>query len=77
VYWTSPVGSHPDAPAELGLSDMAGNVFERCNDRFECSLGTVSEIDPVGPGSGDSRVVHGGSWNCKRLNNPILIHTSA
>ena len=27
VYWTTPVGSYPDAPEVLGLSDMAGNLF--------------------------------------------------
>jgi formylglycine-generating enzyme required for sulfatase activity len=62
VGWTSPVGSYPDAPASLDLSDMAGNVWEWCNDWHVCSLGTVAVSDPVGPTTGSYRVFRGGSW---------------
>ncbi|MBD3349498.1 MAG: SUMF1/EgtB/PvdO family nonheme iron enzyme [Candidatus Eisenbacteria bacterium] len=62
VGWTSPVGSYPDAPAALGLSDMAGNVWEWCNDWHECDLGTGSETNPAGEESGPYRVFRGGSW---------------
>jgi formylglycine-generating enzyme required for sulfatase activity len=61
VGWTSPVGSYPDAPASLGLSDMAGNVWEWCNDWYTCNLGTSPATDPTGPGSGTDRGVRGGS----------------
>jgi formylglycine-generating enzyme required for sulfatase activity len=63
VGWTAPVGSYPDAPAALGLSDMAGNVWEWCNDWHQCSLGTSPASDPPGPASGSSRVLRGGSWD--------------
>jgi len=62
VGWTSPVGSYPDGPAALGLSDMTGNVWEWCNDWWVCSLGTTPTADPVGPASGSYRVLRGGSW---------------
>ena len=62
VRWTSPVGSYPDAPAPLGLSDMAGNLWEWCNDWHVCNLGTETISDPVGETSGISRVLRGGSW---------------
>jgi len=62
VGWTSPVGSYPGAPAALGLSDMAGNVWEWCNDWHVCYLGTTAVTDPTGPSSGSSRVGRGGSW---------------
>ncbi|MFC1572854.1 SUMF1/EgtB/PvdO family nonheme iron enzyme [Candidatus Eisenbacteria bacterium] len=62
VGWTSPVGSYPDTPQALGLSDMAGNMFEWCNDWRLCYLGTSPVTDPTGPGSGIHRVLHGGSW---------------
>jgi formylglycine-generating enzyme required for sulfatase activity len=62
VGWTAPVGSYPDAPPSLGLSDMAGNVWEWCNDWFLCDLGTSTDIDPVGQPGGAYRVVRGGSW---------------
>ena len=60
--WTSPVGSYPDAPASLGLSDMAGNVSEWCNDWWVCDLGEGMEEDPPGPASGTGRVLRGASW---------------
>lgn len=63
VGWTSPVGSYPDAPAALGLSDMAGNVWEWCNDWHVCNLGDEAEQNPKGPTSGIYRVLRGGSWS--------------
>ncbi len=63
VGWTSPVGSYPDAPASLGLSDMAGNVWEWCNDWWVCDLGEDPEQDPVGNPTGTYRVSRGGSWH--------------
>jgi formylglycine-generating enzyme required for sulfatase activity len=62
VGWTSPVGSYPAAPLALGLYDMAGNLWEWCNDWWVCDLGTGPVTDPVGPGSGTYRVVRGGAW---------------
>ncbi len=62
VNWTLPVGSCPDAPAVPGLSDVAGNVWEWCNDWFVCGLGTSPVTDPPGPTSGTYRVLRGGSW---------------
>lgn len=65
VGWTLPVGSCPDGNSNLGFSDMAGNVWEWCNDWFECDLGqgTFPQGDPTGPQEGSSHVVRGGSWN--------------
>jgi formylglycine-generating enzyme required for sulfatase activity len=62
VGWTSPVGSYPDAPEALGLSDMAGNVWEWCDDWHVCDLGMNPVTDPTGPSSGTHRVLRGGSW---------------
>jgi len=62
VSWTAPPGAHPSAPDALGLLDMAGSVWELCNDGFVCSLGSEPVTDPVGSGGGNYRVAHGGSW---------------
>lgn len=62
VGWSSPVGNYQGAPVALDLADMAGNMWEWCNDRHLCDLGTEPVTDPVGPPSGTYRVKHGGSW---------------
>jgi len=62
VGWTSPAGEYTDAPAELGLSDMAGSVWEWCNDWYECHLGTTPAVDPIGPAAGSQRVIRGSAW---------------
>ncbi len=61
VGWTTPVGSYPDAPEVLGLSDMAGNVFEWCNDWHVCDLGTTPEIPRESVGT-RLRRTPGSSW---------------
>jgi formylglycine-generating enzyme required for sulfatase activity len=62
VGWTRPVGIYPDAPEALGLSDMAGNVWEWCNDWWLCDLDTDPATDPTGPPNGTYRVLRGSSF---------------
>jgi formylglycine-generating enzyme required for sulfatase activity len=59
---THPVGTKQ--PNELGIYDMSGNVFEWCQDLFDCYYYERSEkVDPTGPsGFGAKHCVRGGSW---------------
>lgn len=55
------VGTYP--ANGYGLYDMAGNVWEWCQDWYDENYYQSSpKKNPTGPAKGVSRVLHGGSW---------------
>ncbi len=56
-----PVGSYPDGVSWCGALDMAGNVWEWVAD-FCGYYSADPQVNPSGPGSGQCRIMRGGSW---------------
>lgn len=57
----APVAKFP--PNSLGLYDMAGNLYEWCQDYYRSDYyKNSSQINPTGPASGMFKVIRGGSW---------------
>jgi formylglycine-generating enzyme required for sulfatase activity len=66
------VGSYPAGASPYGAHDMAGNVSEWVADWFERDYYKRSpERSPLGPDSGDRRILRGGSWN----DNSIILQS--
>lgn len=60
---TCPVRSFP--PNDFGLYETTGNVWEWCADWFSPETYRRAERDdPVGPSTGEARVIRGGSYLC-------------
>jgi serine/threonine-protein kinase len=58
---TAPVGSIPQGASWSGALDMAGNVWEWVADWYGDYL-PEDQVNPPGPGSGEQRILRGGSW---------------
>jgi formylglycine-generating enzyme required for sulfatase activity len=61
---THPVGQKK--PNAWGLYDMAGNMWEWCQD-FYGDYASGAATDPAGPDSGTHRVLRGGAWHFKPI----------
>jgi eukaryotic-like serine/threonine-protein kinase len=60
---TSPVGSFPQGASPYGALDMSGNVWEWVADWYAGDYYESSPAsNPLGPDSGQERVVRGGAW---------------
>lgn len=65
--YVAPVGSY--GANGYGLYDMAGNVLEWVRDYYgEEYYRFTPEVDPEGPGQGESRVMRGGEWTFGAVN---------
>ena len=64
--------SFPGGISGEGLYNMAGNVAEWVSDWYSANYYTNSDsVNPLGPSSGEKKVVRGGSWD----NPPFFART--
>ncbi len=60
---TAPIGSYPAGASPYGALDMVGNVWEWASDWYaEDYYKNSPDRNPIGPQSGEYRVLRGGSW---------------
>jgi formylglycine-generating enzyme required for sulfatase activity len=83
---TTPVMSYP--PNAFGLYDMAGNVYEWCQDWYAYNSYEISALEPnnpQGPQQGVYRVLRGGCWKSlkedlrcshRHRNNPGTVNST-
>jgi eukaryotic-like serine/threonine-protein kinase len=63
IHETTQVGLYPTGASVYGALDMAGNVWEWAVDWYDATYYLSSPgSNPVGPITGQARVVRGGSW---------------
>ncbi len=69
---TTQVGAYPKAMSAVGAYDMAGDIWEWIYDWYGNYDPTVG-INPMGPSSGEYKVVRGGSWSNTTLESYLRV----
>ncbi|MCQ2976354.1 MAG: formylglycine-generating enzyme family protein [Bacteroidales bacterium] len=65
------------APNELGIFDMSGNVCEWCSDWYRDKYSFIPNINPIGPETGEYKVLRGGSWRSYQENCTVFARDKA
>jgi formylglycine-generating enzyme required for sulfatase activity len=64
------VGNYSNGASPYGALDMLGNVWEWVSDWYSEDYYAISPLsNPIGPGTGDQRVLRGSSWSFQGTSN--------
>ena len=64
---TQPVASFPPGVSPYGAHDMAGNLWEWCQDSYhQAAYRSASTRNPMGPPPSPYKVLRGGAWSSHR-----------
>ena len=75
---TAPVGSSPRGSSVFGSMDMAGNVWEWTEDRYDSTIYLAYSNGLLSPPpAGDKRVLRGGSWTDGRFKATVTFRYPA
>ncbi len=63
-------------PNELGIFDMTGNVNEWCSDWYTWGYNSEPVVNPLGPVSGNNKVIRGSGWGSFNNNQQCAVPES-
>ncbi|MBK9049912.1 MAG: SUMF1/EgtB/PvdO family nonheme iron enzyme [Chloroflexi bacterium] len=74
---TAPITSYPEGRSIMGIYNLSGNVMEWVADWYDPRYyRTATEVNPLGPETGEFKTIRGGSWLSDRDETTAVARTN-